>query len=104
MKFWKLLSQFRPFGPSNQKPNFVSENVEVVGKPTVVGNGHLRLKIKQGSSGVFDAIGFNMHEYLPQIRNGNPFDVAFVLEENIWNGRRTLQIRLKDIHLRNNFI
>ncbi len=99
MKFWKLLAQFKPFGPSNLRPIFVSTNVQVVGIPTVVGNGHLKMRIKQENSGVFDAIGFNMHEYLPGVRNGQPFNIAYVLEENNWNGRRSLQMRLKDIHL-----
>ncbi len=99
MKFWKLLAQFKPFGPSNLRPIFVSKDVQVVGIPTVVGNGHLKMRLKQGDSGIFDAIGFNMHEYLPDVRNGQAFNIAYVLEENHWNGRRTLQMRLKDIHL-----
>lgn len=99
MKFWKLLSQFEPFGPGNLRPIFVSEGVKVVGEPTIVGNGHLKMRIKQEESGVFDTIGFNMHEYLPDVRNGNLFKVAYVIEENNWNGRRTLQLRLKDIHV-----
>lgn len=99
MRFWKLLAQFKPFGPANLRPVFVSEKVQVVGVPTIVGNGHLKMKIKQNGSGVFDAIGFNMHEFLPAVRNGATFDIAYVLEENYWNGRRTLQMRLKDIHL-----
>ncbi len=98
MKFWKLLAQFEPYGPANLRPIFVSEGVQVVGVPTVVGNGHLKMKIKQGDSGVYDAIGFNMHEYLPFVRSGELFHIAYVLEENNWNGRRTLQMRLKDIH------
>ena len=99
MRFWKLLAQFKPFGPANLRPIFVSKAVTVVGVPTVVGNGHLKMKVKQGASGVFDAIGFNMHEYLPAVRNGEPFDIAYVLEENFWNGRRTLQMRVKDIQM-----
>ncbi|MBO6573154.1 MAG: single-stranded-DNA-specific exonuclease RecJ [Balneola sp.] len=97
MKFWKLLNQFEPFGPHNLRPIFASRKVEAVGVPTIVGNGHLKMKVKQGNSGVFDAIGFNMHEYLPFVRK-ETFDMAYVVEENHWNGRRTLQIRIKDIH------
>lgn len=99
MKFWKLLAQFKPFGPANLRPIFVSEKVKVAGIPSVVGNGHLKMKVKQEGSGVFDTIGFNMHEFLPGVRGGEAFDIAYVLEENFWNGRRTLQMRLKDIHL-----
>jgi len=97
MKFWKLLNQFEPYGPHNLRPVFVSKKVQAVGVPTIVGNGHLKMKIRQGDSGVFDAIGFNMHEYLPFVRK-DTFDMAYVVEENNWNGRRTLQVRIKDIH------
>jgi single-stranded-DNA-specific exonuclease len=101
LKFWKLLSQFEPFGPQNMRPVFVSKGVEIVGIPTIVGSGHLKMKVKHNQSGVFDVIGFNMHEYLPALRNcpKGSIDLAYVLEENHWNGKRSLQIRLKDIHV-----
>lgn len=101
MRFWKLLSQFEPFGPGNLRPNFVSRGVRVIGIPTIVGKGHLKMKISQNGSGVFDAIGFNMHEYLPLLRNcpKGSISIVYALEENHWNGRTTLQVRLKDIHI-----
>ncbi|MFU8812175.1 MAG: single-stranded-DNA-specific exonuclease RecJ [Balneolaceae bacterium] len=101
MRFWKLLTQFEPFGPGNLRPIFVSEDICIEGVPSIVGNGHLKMRVRQSSSEVFDAIGFNMHEYLPKLRNctQDRIDVAYVLEENLWNGRRTIQMRLKDIHV-----
>jgi single-stranded-DNA-specific exonuclease len=104
LKFWKLLTQFEPFGPGNMRPIFVSKNICVEGKPSIVGNGHLKMKVHQGDSPVFDAIGFNMHEFEPQLRNCkvDNIDIAYVLEENYWNGRRSIQIRLKDIHVNGN--
>lgn len=101
VKFWKLLTQFEPFGPGNSRPVFVSRDVCVEGVPTIVGNGHLKMKVKQNGSPVFDAIGFNMHHYEPHLRNcrHDKVDLAYVLEENFWNGRRTIQMRLKDIHI-----
>ncbi len=100
-KFWKLLTQFEPFGPGNHRPVFVSKNICIEGVPTIVGNGHLKMRIRQNNSAVFDAIGFNMHEFIPQLRNcdKDKIDVAYVLEENHWNGKRTIQMRLKDIHI-----
>lgn len=100
-RFWKLLSQFEPFGPGNLRPTFVSEDVCIEGVPSIVGNGHLKMRVRQEESGVFDAIGFNMHEYMPKLINcdENKIDVAYVLEENYWNGRRSIQMRLKDIHI-----
>jgi single-stranded-DNA-specific exonuclease len=59
------------------------------------------MKVSQNDSAVFDVIGFNMHEYEPILRPGDvkEVDIAYVLEENNWNGRRTIQMRLKDVHL-----
>jgi len=101
MRFWKLLSQFEPFGPGNLRPVFASKNVRVVGVPTIVGKGHLKMKVAQNGSGVFDTIGFNMHEYLPIIRNADKgaMEIAYNLEENYWNGSRKLQLKLRDIHV-----
>lgn len=101
-RLWKLLSQFRPFGPKNLKPVFISENINVVGIPTIVGKGHLKMKLQQPGSGIFDSIGFNMHEYLPQVRNSgeNNMKIAFNLEENYWNGKKSLQLKLLDIQFR----
>ncbi len=100
-KFWKLLTQFEPFGPGNHRPIFVSKDICIEGVPSIVGNGHLKMRIHQNNSDVFDVIGFNMHEFIPLLRNcdKDKIDVAYVLEENHWNGRRTIQMRLKDIHI-----
>jgi single-stranded-DNA-specific exonuclease len=100
-KFWKILTQFEPFGPENSQPVFVSRDVKIQGVPTIVGNGHLKMRVKQNGSAVFDAIGFNMHDFEPLLRNckEDTVDIAYILEENHWNGRRTIQMRLKDIHL-----
>lgn len=104
MGFWKLLSQFEPYGPGNLRPVFVSKGVKVVGVPTIVGSGHLKMKVSQNGSGVFDVIGFNMHEYLPVLRKAEPgaLNIAYSLEENHWNGRRSLQIKLRDLDVQGN--
>ena len=96
-KFWKLLHQFQPFGPDNTKPLFASKGLSTVGVPTIVGNGHLKLRLKQEDSPIFDAIGFNMHDLMPIVRDEKKFDIAYELEENTWNGNTTIQIHLRDI-------
>jgi single-stranded-DNA-specific exonuclease len=100
-KFWKLLSQFAPHGPENMSPVFVSHNLRVVGTPTVVGNGHLKFKVSQNGSDVYDAIGFNLHNYLPDMRTCSQgcLSLAYALEENTWNGKTSLQLRVKDIRV-----
>lgn len=98
-KFWNVLRQFEPFGPANMKPVFFSRNLSVQGNPTVVGNGHLKMRLSQNGSPSFEAIGFNMHDYLPAVRNcpAGGLHLAYVLEENTWNNRTQIQMRLKDI-------
>ena len=96
-KFWKLLHQFQPFGPGNTKPLFASRGLSKVGVPTIVGNGHLKLRLKQEDSPIFDTIGFNMHGLMPIVRDEKKFNIAYELEENTWNGNTTIQIHLRDI-------
>jgi single-stranded-DNA-specific exonuclease len=101
VRFWKLLTQFEPFGPLNVRPTFVSKDIKIVGRPSIVGKGHLKMRLSHNGSAVFDAIGFNMHQYLPSLINSEDrqIEVAYAIEENYWNGKYSLQLRLKDIHV-----
>lgn len=91
------LNRFAPFGPGNMKPVFYTEKVSVVGYPYCVGKNHLKLKVmKDGCE--LDLIGFNLGDYLPFLRKGEEIDIAYSLEFNTWQGRTTIQGKLKDIH------
>ncbi|RMG24294.1 MAG: single-stranded-DNA-specific exonuclease RecJ, partial [Methanobacteriota archaeon] len=93
----RLLKLMGPFGPLNMRPVFVSRNLRVVGEPTIVGNNHLKLTLEQNGV-TMNAIGFNLGDRLPHILDNNhKIDCAYVIEENYWNGRKELQLRLKDI-------
>ncbi len=95
--FLKLLRFFAPFGPHNMRPVFVSKNLQVVGTPTLVGANHLKFKVRQ-SDQVFDVIGFGMGALAYRVRSGeNNLDLAYVIEENEWMGRKVIQLRAKDI-------
>ncbi|MDZ7261515.1 MAG: single-stranded-DNA-specific exonuclease RecJ [candidate division KSB1 bacterium] len=96
-KLLRILKLFAPFGPQNMRPVFMSRNLEVVGTPMVVGNNHLRFKVRQDGV-VIDAIGFNLGDLLYRIAPGEPnLDMAYVIEENEWQGRTTIQLRVKDL-------
>jgi single-stranded-DNA-specific exonuclease len=58
---------------------------------------HLRLFVKQQYSEGFAAIGFNLAHKKNVIANRNPFQMAYCIDENEWNGQISLQLRLKDI-------
>ncbi|MEX1123096.1 MAG: DHHA1 domain-containing protein, partial [Balneolales bacterium] len=99
--FWKIMKQFEPYGPTNLAPIFVSNGLSLKGRATIVGKGHLKMRLTQNGSAPFDAIGFNMHQHLPAI-NASPqgsISIAYALEENTWRNKTKLQLRLKDLRV-----
>ena len=90
------LNKFAPFGPGNMRPTFYTEGVMVVGFPYNVGKNHLKIKVvKDGCT--LDLIGFNLGDFLPFLKKGLFIDIAYSLEFNTWQGRTTIQGKLKDI-------
>lgn len=93
----QLLKHFAPFGPQNMKPVLVSRCLEVVGSPAVVGNNHLKFRVRQDGK-IFDCIGFGMADLLYRVTPGEAnLDAAYVIEENEWMGQRRIQLRLKGL-------
>ncbi len=95
-RFIRLLKLLGPFGPMNLRPIFMSRNLKIVGSPNVVGNNHLKMKLEQEGA-VLDAIGFNMADYMPRLEKDGKVDCVYVVEENRWNGKTYLQLRLRDL-------
>ncbi len=97
MRLVNVLKRFAPFGPENPRPVMVSRNVEVVGAPLQVGNNHLRFNARQNGR-VFDCIGFNLGHLAYRLAPGESnLDMAYVIEENEWRGRKGIQLRIKDL-------
>ena len=97
-KFFRIIQQMAPFGPLNMKPVFSSTSVRDNGYGKQVGanNAHLKLNLFQGDNKkTFNAIGFNLGTKMEFVQND--FNVAYALDENEWNGHKTLQLVLKDI-------
>ena len=107
-KFLRLLKQFQPFGPGNGNPVFLTENVYDDGNGRKVGAGglHMKLDLIQESQPYrqIGAIAFNMAEYYDYIKSGNPFDVCYSIVENYYRGNSTIQLRIKDLHEREDII
>lgn len=101
-KFYKILSQFAPFGPQNMQPTFQTDNLQETGQSRAVGGDgtHLRIVLKDPQSGItLTGIGFGMADKLPLLQSGQPISIAYHLEENHFNGKVNLQLRAKDIKL-----
>jgi single-stranded-DNA-specific exonuclease len=97
--FMRAIESFAPFGPQNMRPVFVTRNCEVMGQPYVVGNNHLKMRVRKGES-VFDVIGFGFGDMAHVISSkGCLVDLVYVMEYNTYNGVTRKQIRLKDIKL-----
>ena len=99
-KFYNILKQFEPFGPQNLPPLFYAENVVDTGFAKHIGktNEHLKLCLREvGNTTYFDGVGFGLAHKLPLITSGKPFSIVYSVEENVWNGKVSLQLQVRDI-------
>jgi single-stranded-DNA-specific exonuclease len=91
----RTLSALPPHGLGNPEPIIASRDV-VVRECRAVGRdgAHLRLAVQDGEAR-FTAVGFGLGEWaaaMPRV-----VDIAYGLAVNEWNGRRRLELRLKDV-------
>jgi len=93
----KLVSQMAPFGPGNTIPIFKTNNVKAQNTARVLKDKHLKLQLSGNSRHPFDAIGFGLAEHYHTVSNGNFFNACYSIEENNYNGRISVQLRLRDI-------
>ena len=98
-KFFRILKQFEPFGPLNMTPTFLTKNVIDTGYGKTMGKDdeHLRLFVKQNNSEGLAAIGFGLGNKIALTKNKQPFEIAYCIDENEWNGTITTQLRLKSL-------
>ena len=91
------LVDLEPCGYANPQPVFASRGLEVVSARQVGSDRkHLKLAVRDPRTQmVWDAIAFRMGEWYgvlpPRI------DLAYAVEINEFNGRKTLQLNVKDI-------
>lgn len=100
-KFTRILKQFEPCGPQNMTPVFATKNVfdTGYGKPMGKEEEHLKLFVRQNNSEGIPAIGFGLGKKYEMIKNKRPFEAAYCIDENEWNDKIELQLRLKDIRI-----
>ncbi|MBH31065.1 MAG: single-stranded-DNA-specific exonuclease RecJ [Candidatus Marinimicrobia bacterium] len=100
-RFMKFLDKLAPYGPGNMTPKFITRNVMPGGEPKLVGksNNHLKFKAKYGKIS-YDAIGFDKGNHFEKMINGKPIDIAYVVEQNEWQGTSSIQLNIRDIKQR----
>jgi single-stranded-DNA-specific exonuclease len=98
-KLTRILKQFEPFGPLNMTPVFLTKNIKDTGYAKKLGEDdvHLKLFVKQNNSDGIPAIGFGLGNKIELTTNQKPFEAVYCIDENEWNGKVSIQLRLKNI-------
>jgi len=98
-KLTRILKQFEPFGPQNMTPVFLTKNINDTGYAQKLGANeeHLKLFVRQNNSEGMAAIGFGLGNKMELTTNKKPFEAVYCIDENEWNGKTSVQLRMKDI-------
>ena len=92
----KHLMFLEPTGYGNPEAVFASRNIRVKAARTVGSEGkHLKLTLEDERGASVDAIGFRLGHLKTDLPPS--IDVLYRFEANEFNGRRTLQLNLKDV-------
>ncbi len=94
--FYTIISRMEPFGPENMRPTFVARNCTDFGYSKIVKEAHLKFVVKQHET-VLNGIGFNMADKFSLLLNSKPVDIVFKIDENVWNGNKSLQLMVVDV-------
>jgi single-stranded-DNA-specific exonuclease len=99
-QFFGQFNRFRPFGPYNMPITLMTKNV-LAKDVRLLKNEHLKFKAYQPGDHkrTLDVIGFKMADYYDHVMAGKPINLAYGIEENVWNGNVSIQLQAKAIAL-----
>ena len=92
----KMLRHFEPFGIGNPTPVLVARSVLLAGKPRLIGQDGLKLRLDTGG-GELEAIGWGLADRFAEFEAAKRVDIAFRLERDEYRGESRLQARIADI-------
>ena len=96
---FKILSRMSPFGLSNYRPIFRTNNCCGTGNLRLIGKEktHIKFEISDSKDNKIQALGFNMSEYYQQINNKQHFDILYSISRNTFNNSSSLELTTKAI-------
>jgi single-stranded-DNA-specific exonuclease len=94
--FFNMIRRLEPFGPGNARPLFLCRNLTHKYEPRIVGAKHLKMMVAGGGQ-TMDAVGFNHGHRFNEVKKALKFSLVFSLDENEWNGRKSLQMKVKGV-------
>jgi single-stranded-DNA-specific exonuclease len=95
---YQQIDSLQPWGIGNDFPVFWTPNVRVK-EQQIVGKNHLKLTLAQDDNDTeMKAIAWRWGDYYPL-----PYrvDIAYKLQENVWNGNKNIELELVGIRLSN---
>ena len=96
--FYNILLQMEPFGPENMRPQFIIKKVLDTGYSKIVKEDHIRFVLRKDDI-TLTGIGFNMAEKFAILQTKQPVDIICKIDENEWQGNKSLQLRIIDFRL-----
>lgn len=95
----KEIDRLRPFGHDNPRPLLCCRKAIILESRGVGRNAnHLKLKLRVENKPLpLDGIGFNLGAYAETVATAEAVDLAFVPAINEYNGRRSIQLEVKDL-------
>jgi len=96
LKLYQELQALGPFGFGNPTPVLLARAVRLLGSPRVIKGKHLILRIGQDARS-FEVVGWAQAGLASRLSSGQSADVAFTLEEDVFDGSALLKLVLRDI-------
>ncbi len=93
--------QLAPFGHANPEPKFASENLLIcdarrIGKDA----SHLKMRVRAEAMDPTDCIAWGQGDLADTSSPGDYLEALYTPQINEWNGRRLLQLNIKDLRSR----
>ena len=102
LKLLQTLKSFEPTGSGNPTPVFATSGAMVVDARGVGADAkHLKLTVQEAGVKI-NGIAFRKGDILPELSPKIPVDIAYNISEDNWNGRRGLQLEVRDIKWKKN--
>ena len=98
MKLAQDLQRLEPFGTGNATPVFVVSDVLVKEVNPITGGKHTKLVVGQGRTSL-TAMCFSVSPESLGIQEGDKADILFSLDINEFNGRKSVQMIVRDIRI-----